>query len=53
MRTDTKKRIVTGLALGFAALLVVMAAQRPTRAQSGDDVVHFKITPGGKENDAT
>lgn len=39
--------LVGGSAL--ATLLVLAAAQRPTRAQSADDAVRFKITSGGRD----
>ncbi|HEX6838593.1 MAG TPA: hypothetical protein VF334_18575, partial [Polyangia bacterium] len=39
------------LTLGTACttLIVLAAAQRPTRAQSADDAVRFKITSGGRD----
>jgi TolB protein len=44
----TRKRIVAGTTLTLFGALVLLAAQRPTRAQ-GDDTVHFKVNAGGKD----
>jgi TolB protein len=47
MTIKTKKRIVASTALTFSVALVMLVAQRPTRAQSDD--VRFKVTAGGKD----
>ena len=49
MTTTAKKRIVLTVGTACATLLVLAAAQRPTRAQSADDAVRFKITSGGRD----
>jgi TolB protein len=49
MTIETKRRIVMLAGAGMAAALVLAAAQRPTRAQSADDTVRFKITAGGTD----
>lgn len=49
MTTTAKKRIVLAGSFAMAALLVLAAAERPTRAQSAGDAVRFKITAGGKD----
>jgi TolB protein len=47
--TTTRKQIVLGLGFAFSTVLLLAAAERPTRAQSADDAVRFKITAGGKD----
>lgn len=49
MTTTQKKRIVITVGTACATLIVLAAAQRPTRAQSADDSVRFKITSGGRD----
>lgn len=49
MTTNAKKRIVLTVGTACATLIVLAAAQRPTRAQSADDAVRFKITSGGRD----
>ncbi|HWE29416.1 MAG TPA: Tol-Pal system beta propeller repeat protein TolB [Polyangia bacterium] len=47
MTTTAKKQIVLATTFVATIALVLVALQRPTRAQaSGDDGVHFKIAPG-------
>jgi len=49
MTTNAKKRIVLVGGSAIATLILLAAAQRPTRAQSADDAVRFKITSGGRD----
>ena len=49
MTTNAKKRIVLTVGTACATLIVMAAAQRPTRAQSADDAVRFKVTSGGRD----
>ena len=49
MKATVRKRIVLGAGALMATALVLTFAQRPTRAQSADDAVRFKITSGGKD----
>jgi TolB protein len=49
MTNTGKKRIVLTVGTACATLIVLAAAQRPTRAQSADDAVRFKITSGGRD----
>lgn len=49
MTTREKKRIVLLGSVACATVLVLAAGQRPTRAQSADDAVRFKITSGGRD----
>ncbi|MCA1664172.1 MAG: hypothetical protein LC659_07880, partial [Myxococcales bacterium] len=51
MTNQAKKRIVLVGGSALATLIVLAAAQRPTRAQSqsADDAVRFKITSGGRD----
>jgi len=46
---DLKRRIVLVAGAALATVLVLAAAQRPTRAEAGDDTVRFKITAGGTD----
>ncbi len=49
MTSQAKRRIVLTVGTACATLIVMAAAQRPTRAQSADDAVRFKITSGGRD----
>lgn len=49
MTTTAKKQIVLALSFTATMALAFFALQRPTRAQSADDVVKFKITSGGRD----
>jgi TolB protein len=49
MTNTAKKRIVITVGTACATLIVLAAAQRPTRAQSADDAVRFKITSAGRD----